>query len=242
MAAYNYFAQIYDSLTENVNYQFRSDYIETLLNRNHIHCGTLIDLACGTGSMSVLMAQKGFKIIGIDNSCDMLSVADSKSKGKVLYIHAQMQNFALEEPADACMCNLDSINHLNNINDVKDTFKCVFNALKKDGIFVFDVNTVYKHNNILAGNTFVFDEDDYFLSWDNELYDSGTVRIMLDIFAFNGKNYDRYSEEFFERAYEISELEAALNPYFNVVGLYDDLTLNKPKTSSERLYFVCRRK
>lgn len=242
MAAYNYFAQIYDDLTENVDYQARCDYIISLLNRHKINGGTLIDLACGTGSMGVLMVQNGFNVIGIDSSCDMLSMADRKSNGKVLYIHAEMQNFAFPEPADACMCNLDSINHLNDINEVKNTFKCVFNALKKDGIFVFDVNTVYKHQNILADNTFVFDEKDYFLSWDNELIDSETVRIILDIFVFNGKNYDRYSEDFFERAYKIPELEAALSPYFDVLGIYDDLTLNKPKTNSERLYFVCRRK
>ncbi|MDE6506269.1 MAG: class I SAM-dependent methyltransferase, partial [Eubacterium sp.] len=79
------------------------------------------------------------------------------------------------------------------------------------------VNTVYKHNNILADNSFVFDEEDYFLSWDNELLDGNRVRIMLDFFVFNGNNYDRYSEEFIETAYSAEVLEDALSPYFEVL-------------------------
>jgi len=242
MKAYNFFAWIYDGLTVNVDYDARCRYIADILKSNGIKEGLLLDLACGTGTMSVLMAQKGFDVVGIDSSCEMLSVADSKSAGKISYINAEMQNFTLPEPADVCMCNLDSINHLIEIKEVISTFKCVFNSLKEKGIFVFDVNTVHKHRDILADNAFVFDEDNYFLSWDNELIDSNTVRILLDIFVFNGKSYDRYSEEFYERAYEITELKEALSPYFDVIGIYDDLTLNMPENSSERLYFVCKRK
>jgi len=101
---------------------------------------------------------------------------------------------------------------------------------------------VYKHRNILADNSFVFDEENYFLSWDNELIDSYSVRIILDFFVYNGVSYDRYSEEFVETAFETEVLSSALMPYFEILGIYDDLSLESPKTDSERLYFVCKRK
>ena len=120
--------------------------------------------------------------------------------------------------------------------------ECVYHSLNENGVFIFDVNTVYKHRNILADNSFVFDEENYFLSWDNELIDSYSVRIILDFFVYNGVSYDRYSEEFVETAFETEVLSSALMPYFEILGIYDDLSLESPKTDSERLYFVCKRK
>ncbi len=243
MKSYNYFAEIYDDLTFNVDYKVRSDYISGFFNEYGLAKNSyIIDLACGTGSMSLELIKKGYKIVGIDASEQMLSVADSKLNGKAELINAEMQNFILADKADAAVCLLDSINHLENISVVENCFKCVYNSLREKGLFIFDVNTIYKHNKILADNTFVFDEENYFLSWDNELLQDNKVRILLDIFFYNGKSYDRYSEEFTETAYSIDSLLCALKPYFNVLGIFDELTRNKPNSSSERLYFVCERK
>lgn len=240
--SYNYFAQLYDDLTNNVEYEKRAEYILNILNEHGINNGTVLDLACGTGTMGLMVKNSGFDVIGVDLSEDMLSVADNKSNGSLSLVKASMQDFQLSKTVDACMCNLDSINHLNNIEDVKDTFKCVYNSLSKNGIFVFDVNTVYKHNNILANNSFVFDEEDFFLAWDNELLEDNIIKIFIDIFAYNGINYDRYSETFTEKAYEVNELKLALEPYFEVLDIFDDVSKEKPKNDSERLYFVCKRK
>ena len=90
-------------------------------------------------------------------------------------------------------------------------------------------------------DTFVFDEEDFFLSWDNEYLGDNTVRILLDFFVFNGSSYDRYSEEFYEKAYSIDEIVSALDG-FEIIDIFDDLTFDKPKDDSERLYFVCKRK
>ena len=240
---YNYFALHYDELTENVDYEVRSDYISGFFNKLGIsNNASLLDLACGTGTMSLLFKEKGYNVIGIDLSSEMLSVADNKSNGKIPFLKAEMQNFSLTEPVDACVCCLDSINHLNSLHDAEMTFECVYNSLKENGIFIFDVNTVYKHQNILADNCFVFDEKNYFLAWDNELIDNHSVRIILDFFVYNGTSYDRYSEEFVETAFETEALSASLEPYFEVLGIYDDLSSKKPKADSERLYFVCKRK
>ena len=240
---YNYFALHYDELTENVDYKVRSEYISGFFNKHGISkTAKILDLACGTGTMSLLFREQGYQVIGIDLSSEMLSIADNKAKGDISFIKAEMQNFDLSEPVDACVCCLDSLNHLHSLEEVKNTFECVCHSLNENGIFVFDVNTIYKHRNILANNTFVFDEESYFLSWDNELIDDYSVRILLDFFVFNGNSYDRYSEEFTETAFETEDLSAALSPYFEVLDIYDDMTLEQPKKDSERLYFVCKRK
>ena len=243
MMSYNYFAEVYDDLTQNVDYDARSKYLASFLNDAGIKTGSdIIDLACGTGSIAVRLADMGYRVTGIDLSPEMLSIADFKSAGKVSLINADMLNFSLSQPADACVCTLDSINHLSSINEVIKAFENVYNSIKDNGIFIFDVNTVYKHNFVLADNTFVFDEEDYFLSWDNELIDDNKVRIIIDIFVKENNIYKRFSEEFVEAAYSVEDLKAALMPYFNVLGVYDDMTRKEPKSDSERIYFVCKRK
>lgn len=240
---YNYFANRYDELTENIDYEAGSEYISGFLNEYGIgENASLLDLACGTGTMSLLMKNRGYNVVGIDLSSEMLCVADHKANGSIPFIRASMQDFSLPYPADACICCMDSLNHLESFADIESTFKCVHASLKDGGIFIFDVNTVYKHNEVLADNSFIFDEEDYFLAWDNELLEENRVRIMLDFFVFNGKNYDRYSEEFVETAYSEECLRSALEPYFEVLGVYDELSKEPPKADSQRIYYVCRKR
>lgn len=243
MSRYNIFARFYDALTENVDYKLRSAYISDFFKNQNIH--SFLDLACGTCSMSAELADSKCRVIGIDSSSEMLAAAQKKlSELKLNFtlICAKMQDFVLTDKVDACVCCLDSINHLTNTEDVLRTFKNVYRSLNEGGKFIFDVNTIYKHNNILADNSFLFDEDDFFLAWDNELCRDNTVRILLDFFIYNGKNYDRFSEAFFERAYALDEIEKMLiSAGFYEIKCYDDLTLNPPKDDSERVYFVCRK-
>ena len=164
MSSYNVLATFYDELCKNVEYDVRSDYISDIFYENSIKGGTIIDLACGTGSMSIPLLKKGYRVIGIDLSDEMLEIASQRLldiSNNFSLRKGKMQNFSLEEEADACICCLDSINHLNSIDEVEMTFNCVYSSLKDNGIFIFDVNTIYKHQEILAGNTFIFDEDDY---------------------------------------------------------------------------------
>ncbi len=243
MKMYNHFAGVYDELTENVSYAERAEYISGFFNRYSVKsCGKLLDLACGTGNFTAEFAKLGYDVTGTDISCEMLTVAESKCSGKAKFICADMRDFAFSEPFDACVCCLDSINHLKNIHDVAKAFKCVYNSLIPGGVFVFDVNTIYKHENTLGNNTFVFDEDDFFLSWDNEYLGNGKVRLILDIFFCRGEVYKRYTEDFCEQAYDVEMLKGALKPFFNIKGIYHELTLQAPKMDSERLYFVCERK
>ena len=181
------------------------------------------------------------------NGIDVISVRESQAKDilqnlcdKSIEVVADPTILAGREYFDCCVCSLDGINHLTDIVEVKKCFDCVYNSLNDGGIFVFDVNTVYKHKNVLGNNTFVFDEEDFFLSWDNEYLGDNTVRILLDFFVYNGKNYDRFSEEFNEIAYSVNELKSVLNN-FNIIGIYDELNLNDIKEDSERIYFVLKK-
>lgn len=241
MSNYNILAQYYDELTLDVDYEVRSDYISGFFKPN----GSVLDLACGTGSISKCLIEKGYSVIGLDLSEDMLSIASNKlsdTDGDYSLIKGDMTNFKLTEKVDNCICALDSLNHLNDIEEIKNTLKCVYNSLNEDGIFVFDMNTIYKHQEVLGDNTFVFDEEDYFLSWDNELLEDNTVRILLDFFIFNGENYDRYSEEIIEKAYELSDIIKTLEEIgFTDIKCYDELTQDTPKNDSQRVYFVCKR-
>ena len=237
--SYNTFAWFYDNLTENVDYKVRSEYISNFFSNNDKPVKKVLDLACGTGSMVKIFEEQGYMVTGVDLSPDMLTVAASKCSNSN-FLCADITDFKSNEKFDACICLLDSINHLKSFEDVIKCFNNVYNLLNDDGLFIFYVNTVYKHKNILADSTFVLDEEEYFLSWDNEYLGDNTVRIFLDFFVFNGISYDRYSEQFDEKAYEIDELIAALAS-FKIIGIYDDLSLNPPNSESERIFFVCRK-
>jgi len=241
MSSYETFAVFYDSLTENVDYKVRNNYISNFFSRYGNGGKIVLDLACGTGTSAKLLAEQGYCVTGIDLSADMLTVAENKCPD-IEFIRADMTDFSLSQKVDYCICTLDALNHLTSINDVLACAKCVYNALNDDGLFIFDVNTPYKHKHILAEHTFVFDEEDYFLSWDNSYIGDNIVDIFLDFFIFNGKNYDRYSENFKEKAYTVEELKQVLNNAdFEIMRIYDDLTENPPNDKSERLYFVCKK-
>lgn len=238
--SYNAFAEFYDILTENVDYKVRSEYISNFFSRYKKDGKRLLDIACGTGSFAEIFADLGYSVTGVDLSEDMLTIAEEKCRGRVNFIKGDMCDLKFRESFDFCICMLDSVNHLTNYNDLKRLFKSAYNALCKDGLFVFDVNTVYKHKEILADNSFVFDYEDFFLSWDNEFVGDNSVRILIDIFSYNGKNYDRFSEEFFEKAYTAEEICNALDG-FEVLGIFDELTQNPPGDESQRLYFICKK-
>lgn len=241
MSSYNNFAAFYDKLTENVDYKVRSEYISDFFSRyNGIK--SVLDLACGTGSVSKCLADKGYSITGIDLSADMLTVAASKGIPNLQLIMGDMTDFELPYKVDNCVCSLDAINHLTDFDKVLKCFKCVFNALNDGGVFVFDVNTQFKHRQVLFNNTFIFDEDEFFLAWDNSYRDNDIVDIYLDFFVYNGKNYDRFSENITERAYSIDSLtEGLIYCGFEIIGIYDELTEDSPREDSERVYFVCRK-
>ena len=212
MSNYGVFARYYDRLCKNVDYEVRSDYISGFFNAEGISGGKLLDLACGTGEFSKIFSSKGYDVTAMDLSEDMLTVAKSKAP-QVNFIKGDITDFDFNQTFDACICCLDSINHLIKPEMWQRCFSSVSKSLKSGGMFVFDVNTVYKHKNILSGHSFVFDEDDFFLAWDNEGINDNLVRIFLDFFVYNGESYDRYSECFDELALDSKEIISMLNDF-----------------------------
>ena len=244
--AYDIFARFYDSLTENVGYKKRADYFCRLLSSCNEQKGILLDLACGTGTLSIEFAKRGYDVIGVDCSVGMLSEARRKCAEAGHNILLLCQNAAeldLYGTIDFAVCALDSINHFSGADEVQTAFDKVSLFMNKGGAFVFDVNTVYKHKNILADNSYIYDFDDVFCAWQNTLNDDMSVDISLDFFspAQNGL-WERSTEEFTERAYPLEELEKMLvKSGFSVSGIYDDLTLDPVGPDSERAVFLARK-
>lgn len=239
--SYNEFAMLYDQLTENVNYEARSEFISSFLIAKGIDKGNLLDLACGTGSFANEFVKLGYDVTGVDYSEDMLTVAHNKLNGDAILVKASMTEFSNENFYDAIICMLDSINHLESENSVQEAFDRAYENLKDGGVFIFDVNTIYKHQKVLGNNTFIYDEDDYYLVWDNELVNDKTVRILLDMFFFNGESYDRYSEEWEEIAYKNEELISMLNKsgFKNVEAVVSPFDENNDEP--ERIYYICEK-
>lgn len=248
MSGYDRFAAVYDQLTGNVGYAQRADYLFMLLKNAGCPDGTLLDLACGTGSLSVLFCEKGYDVIGVDGSFEMLSVAREKCAPygeKILLLCQDMTELDLFGTIDCAICSLDSINHLTDAQDVQETFRLVSLFMNQGGVFVFDVNTPYKHRHVLADNTFVYEEDGVFCVWQNAFYEEDcSVEIFLDIFTEQEDgSYMRHVESFCERAYEDAELTQMLeNVGFAVEARYTEMTTDAPERETQRVYYVCRKK
>lgn len=249
MAGYKDFAFFYDLLMKNADYESRFDYIVGLLAENSIGGGILLDMACGTGTLSKMFAQKGFDVIGVDASEEMLSKAQEKKLEEdfdALFLCQRMEELDLFGTIDAAVCTLDSLNHVTEKEKIREIFRRVALFMNDGGVFVFDVNTLYKHREVLGNNAFVFDTENVFCAWQNALLEDGeTTQIDLDIFESDEEEddvYVRYSEEFFERGYELDFLKKTLEQFrFEVVGIYDDMTKEPIKENSERAVFVCKK-
>ena len=172
MSDYSFFARFYDGLTQNVDYGRRAEHFSALLLSYGVESGTVLDLACGTGTLTSLIASRGYEMIGVDSSPDMLAQAQNRAfeEGQnILFLCQQMQNLDLFGKIDAALCTLDSINHLTEPEDVRETFRRLGTFIRPGGMFIFDVNTVYKHREILVDNSFVYECPEVFCVWQNSL-------------------------------------------------------------------------
>lgn len=243
--SYDVFSVYYDALTENVQYSVMVTQICSLLTRYGIDRGLLLDLGCGTGTLSVLLAQKGFEVIGADASPDMLMEAQNKAAAaetQILFLCQPMEQLDLYGTVRAAVCTLDALNHLPNRAAVETALRRVSLFLEPNSIFIFDVNTLYKHREILGNKTFVYDTDDVYCVWQNTLADDcATVDIDLDFFVPLEEEgiYARESEHFSERAYTSAEWDEMLRGAgFRVLDRFDGYTEKPPREKSERIVYV----
>jgi len=247
--SYTALASCYDIFTKNMDYKKRTEYLCALLS----HCGvkpgeTILDLACGTGTYTYALLRRGFDVVGVDASPDMLQIAREKAEAlgivPPLLLCQRLESLDLYGTARAALCLTDSLNHLTEPASVRKFFKCLALFLEPGAPFLFDVNTPYKHERILADNAFVYEDEGVFCAWQNR-WDAktSTTEITLDIFFEENGAYTRQKERFAERAYTPEELVAWLHKAgFSVEHIYEELTHQPPGETAERIYFVCRRK
>lgn len=246
--SYSSFAAFYDSLQSDVMYEQRAGYIAKLFKKYDRLPTQLLDVACGTGGFSLQFAKMGMSVTAADPSPEMLSVAQKKASATdldIMLVCQSAHDTKLPYAVDGAVCCLDSINHMIDKRELKASFKAVAAAVKDGGLFIFDVNTPFKHRNILSGNTFVIENDDVYCVWQNsDCEKNGIVGICLDFFGkdADGK-YIRTTEEFAERAYTDEEIRGMLEPAgLEVVAVLGDMSFKAPKACDERVIYVTKKR
>lgn len=243
MSAYESLAMSYDRLTDDVPYEKILAFCQDRLAERGKKPRSVLDLACGTGSMSVLLAKEGYSVIGVDMSEEMLTAASDKAAdltdNRPFFVLQRMERLRLPGKVDLCLSCLDSINYLTDPNACRETFKRVFKNLNPGGTFIFDVNTPEKLR-AMDGQVFLDEDEDVYCVW-RGLFDE-EERICyygMDIFQRRGKLWQRSQEEHREYAYELDELEAYLREAgFTAVTRYGDLRNEPPAAGEQRVFFV----
>lgn len=248
-SGYGAFAIHYDALTANVDYKRRAAYFDSLVARHAsaLRGGLLLDLACGTGSLALALAALGYDVIGADASADMLSVAMGKAAeaGRdILFLRQAMTALDLYGTVDITVCALDSLNHLPDEAAFSAALSRVSLFTNPGGLFLFDVNTAYKHREILADNAFVYEPDGLFCVWRNAWSKPhDRVDIALDFFVERpGGRYERTSERFSERVFARGTIESLLvENGFRLLAVYGDDSDEPPHEKTQREVYAAQK-
>lgn len=247
MSCYEALAASYDGLTRDIPYEKYLRFFKTLLRRYGVKATTVLDLACGTGSLSVLLAKHGYRVLGVDRSEEMLTVAAEKAmeleENQPFFVAQPMQRLKIPEPVDACVCALDSINYVTKPQDVQKAFWRVYESLRPGGLFVFDINTPYKLES-LDGQVFLDETEDSYCVW-RAVYDKrhSLCRYGMDLFQrLDGDTWKRSFEEHVERAYTPEALSGWLaDAGFAQVERFANLRLEAPEADELRIFFAAKK-
>lgn len=246
--SYNDFAYIYDKLMKpDVNYGEWVDYIENIFAYYDKDVKLAADLACGTGNFTVPLAKRGYDMIGVDVSEDMLNVARDKAraeKADILFLNQNIADIDLYGTVDAFLCMIDGVNYVLSPQSLYEAAKKIRTCfLEPDGLFIFDISTRHKLKNIIGNNTFVHSEKDIFYTWQNRYINSKHLSDMYLNFFVRKKNgmYERFEERHLQRAYSADEIVHIFKKAgFTDIDMFEPLTFEKPSENSRRIVFVAR--
>ena len=246
MASYESFARVYDLFMDNIPYEEWCEYLHGLLKKYGIDDGLVLELGCGTGSMTELLAEAGYDMIGVDNSADMLEIAMEKreeSGHDILYLLQDMREFELYGTVRAVVCVCDSMNYITDEDGLLEVFSLVNNYLDPGGVFIFDLNTLYKYEEILGDCVIAENREESSFIWENWYDEQEQINEYdLTLFIRNDSGlYEKYEETHYQRAYSIDKVCALLEQVgLKPEAVYDAFTEDAPRLDSERVYLVAR--
>ena len=245
MEAYHDLAGSYDRLTNDVDYGAVVDFYWQILDREGLKPRTAVDLACGTGSVALLLAQKGLCVTGVDMSEEMLCVASQKAhmlKNPPMFVCQKLQQLRLPRGIDLAVCALDSLDYITDPADCEAAIKRIYKALNPGGCFIFDVNTPEKLR-AMDGQVFLDEDEDVYCVWRGEFDEETNIcSYGMDLFQRRGDSWARSFEEHREYAYSAEQLVGFLRGAgFTAIEVYGDRRFCQPEPGEQRIYMKARK-
>lgn len=242
MEAYSGFAEVYDMFMDDVPYEEWCGYLCDILEKAGIREGLVLDLGCGTGKMTRLLQDRGYDMIGVDLSEEMLSIAREKGGSGILYLQQDMRELELYGTVRAVVCVCDSINYLLEEGDLLKVFMLVNNYLDPGGLFIFDMNTLYKYQTLLGDSVICENREQASFIWENYFdEDTGINEYDLTLYIEEGETglYRRYEEFHYQKAWSRDTVEKILKKAgLKLLAVYGEGSFENPGDTCERMYFV----
>ena len=243
MEAYRNLAYSYDRLTNDVDYRATVDF--ELLQNENLNPRTAVDLACGTGSVALLLAERGLQVIGVDMSPEMLCMAAQKADGvdnRPMFVCQRLEALRLPKGVDLAVCALDSLDYIINPKDCETAIARVYKALNPGGCFIFDVNTPEKLK-AMDGQVFLDEDDDVYCVWRGEFDEASNIcTYAMDLFQRQGEVWERSYEEHKEYAYSAEQLVLYLKAAgFTNIEVFADRKMHSPQQGEQRIYLKARK-
>jgi len=245
--AYTSFAAVYDTFMDNIPYEEWEKYLKSLLYEYGVREGLVLELGCGTGNMTEILAQSGYDMIGVDNAEEMLEIAIEKrmkSGLDILYLQQDMREFELYGTVKAIVSVCDSVNYILEEEELEEVFRLVNNYLDPGGVFIFDFNTVYKYREILGDQTIAENREECSFIWDNYYYEEERINeyeLSLFIREEDSELYRKYQETHFQKAYDLETMKRLITQSgLEYITAYDAFTKEAPTRVSERIYVIAR--
>ncbi len=245
MDAYHELAKSYDRLTNDVDYEATVEFYMQILEREGVSVRTVVDLACGTGSVTAILAGQGYDVTGVDMSEEMLTEAMAKvmdMENPPRFVCQKLQELRLPRAVDLAVCALDSLDYITNPDDCAEAIRRTYKALNPGGVFIFDVNTPEKLR-AMDGQVFLDEDDDVYCVWRGEFDEATNIcSYGMDLFQRHGAVWERSFEEHREYAYSAEQLKRYLKAAgFTGIEVYADRKFEDPGAGEQRIYFKARK-